>query len=106
MNSARQQNKKARSFGGFYFRAGGRAWFWGWGAPPSPAAEPSWGSLGEWLRRLRAQTALAGRDNGVARQAIQAAEAAPLVPSANQTPARERKLHFVCDRHFIGFVLR
>ena len=111
MNNENQLTREARSYAGFYLRTGSRTWFWGWGSPPTAAAEQPWAGVAEWLRRLRAQTALAGSNNHAASQEIEidaqpGAENSPFIRSATQPPVDKRKFRFVCDRHFIGFVLR
>jgi hypothetical protein len=111
MRNGDQSAREARSYAGFCLRTRNRTWFWGWGGSPVATEQP-WAGVAEWLRRLRAQTAPAGSNNHAASQEIEikdgqtAAGSRPFIQPAKQAPTGKPKLRFVCDRHFIGFVLR
>ena len=77
------QQAPGEGFAGVYLKLGGNARFWGWGTPPPEGAE-----------RPRARAA-----------------DAPHASSAAQTPsdggdAEKPTVRFVCDRHFVGLVVR
>ena len=58
MNNDNQLTREARSYAGFYLRTGSRTWFWGWGSPPTAAAEQRWAGVAGCAPRqhLRAAT--------------------------------------------------
>ena len=77
------QHAPGEGFAGVYLRLGGHARFWGWGAPPAGGA----------------QRPQAGRPEP------QHASSTGEVPSAGRDAGRPAA-RFVCDRHFIGLVVR
>jgi hypothetical protein len=77
------QQAPGEGFAGVYLRLGGNARFWGWGTPPLEGAE-----------RARGGTA----------DVPHAPSTAPIPPAGRDT--EKPAVQFVCDRHFIGLVVR
>jgi hypothetical protein len=120
MSASVQSMKKARFYAGLYVRTKNKIRFWGWGRPefrntPTAEVERPWAALADWLRVAHS---LAGTNrqntllDGTLSEALRSTESsmdAPVVEQQSATPAalrQNRKLRFVCDRHFIGLVYR
>ncbi|MBZ5529927.1 MAG: hypothetical protein LAO20_00725 [Acidobacteriia bacterium] len=129
MSTAVPQTKESKFYAGLYLRTRTGARFWGWGQPPlnenqsqapnlSPReapkqaeAERPWASLAEWLRQAHSSTFAQNSSvppelssAGKAREAERALPAQQRVPAASS--GEKRRLRFVWDRKFIGFVIR
>ena len=104
MNFAGADKRGARFYAGLYVHTPDRVRFWGLGEPATRGAEKPWAPLAEWLRAAHsmidsnpetAPASPAGSVNG------------PV--SAPDTPAprtQKRRFGFVCNRRFVGFVIR
>ena len=89
MDTRAPQQQKGAFYAGLYLRTGHHARFWGWGKPTPRQAEQTRPSLAEAARSHPPE------------------EASPpgRIPAAGLGRAR-RRLQVVCERHFIGFVIR
>jgi hypothetical protein len=104
-------------YAGLYYRFRDRVRFWGWGQPTVIQAEQRWDSLADWLRLAHASFAKTAEDNSstkteLLRVSAEPAETltadnntGPQSPTANEA-GTQRRLRFICDRKFIGLVIR
>jgi len=93
-----QVAKKAKFYAGFYLRTRRRMRFWGWGNP-TPEAQRPWADVADWLRMAHSfakPDTLAQND-----------KPAPSLPEKDSSaqPAK-RAFRFVCNRSFVGLVIR
>jgi hypothetical protein len=109
-----QSFRKPRFYAGLYMRTKKKVRFWGWGRPEfsgtsATEVERPWAALADWLRVAHS---LAGTNRQIAlseaNTRTESLTAAPVVepPAAPPAPRQNRKLRFICDRHFIGLVYR
>ncbi|MFI5104204.1 MAG: hypothetical protein ACHP79_04700 [Terriglobales bacterium] len=129
MSTAVPQTKESKFYAGLYLRTRTGARFWGWGkpalnetqsqapnlspreAPKQAEADRPWASLAEWLRLAHsstfAQNSSVPPESSSAGKAQEAERTSPAQkPAPPATPDAKRKLRFVWDRKFIGFVIR
>jgi hypothetical protein len=135
MNAAVPQTKESKFYAGLYLRTRNRTRFWGWGQPalsearnetqhgeqkeaqrliPKDArkeaeAERPWASLAEWLRQAHSSTfsqssSVKPVTGSAEKEAERASPPEKSAPAAR--PEAKRRLRFVWDRKFIGFVIR
>lgn len=104
MTSEGQKLNKAKFYAGFYLRTSRRMRFWGWGNPPAQATERfterPWAQLGDWLRMAHSfakQDTLAQYD-----------KPKPVLPEEKDgsAPSAKRGFRFVCNKSFVGLVIR
>jgi hypothetical protein len=104
MTTEGREARKAKFYAGFYLRTRSCMRFWGWGNPPAQAAERitehPWAQLADWLRVAHSfaqPDTLAQND-----------KPAPSLPEQKDSSTRpaKRGLHFVCNRSFVGLVIR
>jgi hypothetical protein len=104
MASEGQEMNKAKFYAGLYLRTKNRTKFWGWGDPPAQAAERSierpWAQLGDWLRMAHSFT----KQDLLA----QCDKPTPVLSEEKGRTARSarRGLRFVCNKSFVGLVIR
>ncbi|HEY2392011.1 MAG TPA: hypothetical protein VGK22_12640 [Candidatus Angelobacter sp.] len=95
---------KAKFYAGFYLRTRSRMRFWGWGAPPAEAevrtTERPWEQLADWLRMAHSL--------GKPDRLTHSGAPVPSLPEQKDSPARSAKrgFRFVCNRSFVGLVIR
>lgn len=133
MSTAVPQTKESKFYAGLCLRTRTGARFWGWGqpelnekqneaqnqapnvtqreAPKQAEAERPWAGLAEWLRLAHSSTFAQNRSvkaesssAGKAQEAERALPAQQAAPPAS--PDAKRRMRFVWDRKFIGFVIR
>ena len=95
---------KLKTYAGFYLRTSKRMFFWGWGKPSSsPQLERPWASLGDWLRM--AHSRYGTRDSAQPASEAQAVTVVEQGPT-EIAPPKKRTFNFVCNRRFVGLVIR
>jgi hypothetical protein len=100
MTSEGREINKAKFYAGFYLRTRRRMRFWGWGNPTPKTAERPWMEVADWLRMAHSFTkpdTLAQYDKPT-----------PVLPEEKDRPAQpaKRGFHFVCNKSFVGLVIR
>ena len=100
MTSEGQELNKAKFYAGFYLRTRRRMRFWGWGNPKPKAVERPWAEVADWLRVAHS---FAKPDT-----LVQNDKLTPILPEQkeNSTRPAKRSLHFVCNKSFVGLVIR
>jgi hypothetical protein len=109
-----QSFRKPGFYAGLYMRTKKKVRFWGWGRPEfsgtsATEVERPWAALADWLRVAHS---LAGTNRQTALSEANAHTESLTATPVVETPATEaaqrqnRKLRFICDRHFIGLVYR
>ncbi len=100
MTSEGQEVNRAKFYAGFYLRTRRRMRFWGWGNPaPEPAQRP-WAEVADWLR---AAHSFAKPDT-----LAQYGKPTPVLAEEKDRAAgpAKRGLRFVCNKSFVGLVIR
>ncbi len=113
MTLTAQDGTKTNLYAGLYLRTRKQTRFWGWsnarwGGLSAAARERPLGSLAEWLRLAHATL---DRDRSPLPDLPSASSATFPAQSADEHEAaqgarKNRRLQFVCNRHFIGLVIR
>ena len=104
MTSEGQEVNGAKFYAGFYLRTRRRMRFWGWGNPPAAAevriTERPWEQLADWLRMAHSL--------GKPERLTHSDAPAPALPQQKDSSARSAKrgFRFVCNRSFVGLVIR
>jgi hypothetical protein len=113
MTLSTQDGTQTNRYSGLYLRTRKQTRFWGWSSAEwsglnAAEHERPLGSLAEWLRQAhlrldREADALPAISD--TRIADSAAQCAPECGTPAQ-PRRGRKLEFVCNRRFVGWIIR
>ncbi len=101
---------------GLFFRIGKHSWFWGRGnphlmtrtkaedgsAPNAPSQPEPWSNVARWLRDMHAQALPSPSQPQNAAQVQLTQEHVPSPPPDSRA---QRKIRFVCNRRFVGFIV-
>jgi hypothetical protein len=103
MNFAGADKRSAKFYAGLYLHTPHQVRFWGLGEPATRATEKPWAPLAEWLRAAHSLIDSAGEASPAA-----PAEVNPTAAAREESApgTHKRRLRFVCNRRFVGFVIR